>query len=168
MPSVDKARLPRMADAAAFAVACETGMRETPRFLDALRENQSDSLELALADSIIVPGLLSLVAGAGSWKGTATALFAAIKPAGDRLPHGWPRKPSALSGAINRIVPALAKVHGIEVIHERDADIKRSRIIRLERRNAENLREVPSGPSTASECSPASEPVPDGSGRPGR
>lgn len=89
LPAVDKARLPRMADAAAFAVACEMGVGEKPLFVDAFRDNQSESQSLALDDSPIAGLVRDLVSrSGGSWEGTASALFDALRPNGDRLPPG--------------------------------------------------------------------------------
>src|SRR5262249_5426230 len=48
LPGVKLDRLPRMADFALFAVACETGAGEKPMFLDAYAANQSGAHEQAL------------------------------------------------------------------------------------------------------------------------
>jgi hypothetical protein len=131
-PTVDTRAMPRMADACAFAIASEKGMGEPARFLEAYRQNQSESHELVLADSVIVEPLRTLLADrGGEWTGTPTELFKAIKPAGEKLPDGWPKKPSTLSGALRRISPALAKVHGIIVTNDRLPGGRRTRIIRI-------------------------------------
>jgi hypothetical protein len=148
LPTVDSRNLPRMADACAFALACEKGMGEPARFLESYRQNQSESHELALADSVIVEPLRThLAAWGGTWTDTATALYNAIKPPGEKLPPGWPKSPSTLSGALRRIAPALAKVHGISVTNERQPGGGRTRIIRISQ--DEKSREVPSRPSPA-------------------
>jgi hypothetical protein len=132
LPDVDTSRMPRMADAVAFAVACENGMHETVRFLEAFRQNQAESLEMQLEDSPIVEPVRKLVSDAGgTWVGTASELLAATKPADNKPSPRWPKKPSGLSGMLRRLAPALAKCLGLTVSHERTTDTKRTRIIRL-------------------------------------
>lgn len=132
LPNVDTSRMPRMADAAAFAVACETGMKEQARFLEAFRQNQADSHELTLADSPIAEPIRKFVVDkGGTWTGSATDLYAATKPPGEKLPHGWPKQPSGLTGMLRRLAPALAKCYGLTVNSERESNAKRSRVIQL-------------------------------------
>jgi hypothetical protein len=150
LPDVDKANMPRMADAAAFAIACERGMGEPARFLDAYRRNQSESYELTIADSAIAEPVRFLVTNAGgSWSGTPSELYAATKPAGDKLPHGWPKRPSDFSGKLRRISPALAKCYGLTVTSDRATTSDRTRIIRLDL-PPENSRNPPSAASGSS------------------
>jgi hypothetical protein len=157
-PTVDTRAMPRMADACAFAVACEAGMREQPRFLEAFRQNQHDSHELTLADSPIVEPVLNLVkCRGGQWTGTASELYAAIKPAGEKLPDRWPKKPSGLSGKLKLLGPSLVKCRGLVVSHERLSDTNRTRVIKLTH-GGEKVPDGPSGPSRSSEDTP---PAPD-------
>src|SRR5262249_1137398 len=54
-------RLPRMADFALFAVACEKGIGEKPLFLDAYSSNQSAAHEQALDASPVPAALVAMM-----------------------------------------------------------------------------------------------------------
>lgn len=132
LPNVDTSSLPRMADAVAFAIACEKGMNEKELFLEAFRQNQSESHYLMISDSPVVEPIKDLIfKSGGSWEGTATQLYTAIKPSGEKLPSSWPKKPSGLSGTLNRLAPALAECFGLSITNDRLNNLDRTRIIRM-------------------------------------
>lgn len=133
LPNVDRTNLPRMADAAAFAVACETGMGEPARYLDSYRNNQRESHQLALEGSVVAQAVIELMETRATWRGTPTEFFQAVTPAGNKPPLGWPRSASAFTGAIRRLAPALQKVYGITLSRNRDSGGNRNRSILIQR-----------------------------------
>lgn len=152
LPGVDKTNLPRMADAAAFAVACEAGAGEPPRFLAAYRANQRDAYDLALADSPVVGPLLAVMADRNEWQGTPTELFhAAAAHVPEPRPKDWPKRPNGFTGHVRRAAPSLRRVHGLDVDTDgKGADRNRTRAVRITRLPAKG-RETPSAPSAPSE-----------------
>jgi hypothetical protein len=149
LPSVKIDNLPRMADAARFAIACERGMNEPSRFEEAYRSNQVEGMESTLLDSPIVEPLMMLIDRSdGIWEGSPAVLFETLTPSpSNRTPTRWPRSASRLSGSLRRLAPALAKCLGVTVSDYRTSDRKRTRIIRIER---EKFCEVPSESSDTS------------------
>lgn len=71
-------RLPRMADFALFAAACEDGMGEEPRFLAAYYGNQAGACEQALNASPLPAALVKLMEGRDRWAGTPAELLDAL------------------------------------------------------------------------------------------
>lgn len=146
IPNIDKRNLPRMADACAFAIACEKGMGEETRFLKAFRNNQADSHVSALMDSYVGTLLLTFLdTRGGNWSGQPSELYEALKPMGEKPPKEWPSRTSTLIGKIKRIEPSLLKVHHILVEHERTG--KARKIIFMK---GENSTETVSSASSAS------------------
>lgn len=67
-------KLPRMADFALFAVACERGSGEEPRFLTAYGDNQAGAHEQALDASPLPAAVLALMEDRERWEGTPAEL----------------------------------------------------------------------------------------------
>jgi hypothetical protein len=115
LPNVKLDRLPRMADFAMWATACEPALGwEQGSFLRAYRNNVRDANELALGESIIVAPLRKFLEGqlGEKWQGTATELLDALKGVVDdktRENREWPRHPNALAGRLRRLAPNLRR-----------------------------------------------------------
>lgn len=148
LPTV-RTNFPRMADAVRFAIACERGMNEPPRFEVAFQRNQADALESALLDSpIFEPLMRMLERNNGRWEGTPTALFQTLSSANpDRGSFRWPKSAARLSGILQRIAPALEKCRGVTVTDFRQSNRDRTRVIRIK---GEKFRDVPSDASNVS------------------
>ncbi len=115
--------LPRMADFARWAVACEPdlGLPEGA-FMRAYHTNRQESIELSLTDSPVAQGVLRLLARhRGEWEGTASELLARltnsdlldsrpIVPVSDQNGGEWPRDARGLSGKLSRLAPALRRL----------------------------------------------------------
>ena len=110
LPGVALAEPPRMADFAAWAVACEPAFPVDPEtFLEAYAESRADAHEVALEGEALTAPVRKL-ASRGPWEGTATELLAQIKKlaAGDvTRGRDWPSKPHVMSGRLRRIAPDL-------------------------------------------------------------
>lgn len=116
LPGLRLPRLPRMADFAAFAVACERGAGERGTFLAAYSENQSGAHEQALDSSPLPAALVAFMEGKESWLGTASELLAALeRHASIPLPREWPKRPNTLTSRLRRLAPNLRRVHSLDV-----------------------------------------------------
>ena len=130
LPDIKLAKLPRMADFALWATACEPAYAVEGTFARAYDANLSGAIELMLETNPIAAAVRTF-AVQKVWEGTATELLPALTTCAGS--HGqtrtWPKIPSILSGRLRRIAPALRTV-GIHVTFGRDAE---SRGIRIER-----------------------------------
>jgi hypothetical protein len=123
LPGVKLSRMPRMADFAVWATACEQALRwPAGSFLLAYDKNRADANAISLDCSPLFLPLQQLLSDTPEWSGTAAELLdklAAI--AGEQVTRGreWPRRANALSGKLKRLVPNLAAV-GIVVVFHRD------------------------------------------------
>ncbi len=135
LDTTDLAALPRMADFARFAVACESA-GESGQFLRAFGENENAANEQAIENSSLAIAIVELLATRDSWEGTPTDLLAVLAER-SRLAataRDWPKTASVLSGKLTRLAPSLRKSRQIEIAkgHCGTGD-KRSRTVRLSR-----------------------------------
>jgi hypothetical protein len=112
--SVKLSALPRMADFAVWATACEPALGlQSGSFMDAYRENITAANEVVLEASPVVAPLWDI----GPFEGTAQELLEKLRQAvGDsttRL-HIWPKTPRGLSGLLRRLAPNLRRA-GVSV-----------------------------------------------------
>jgi hypothetical protein len=117
LPQVTLATLPRMADFARWAVACEPEA-EGSNFLAAYDRNRTDANELAL-DASPLPALLRMLLAkhGGEWAGTPSSLLDELTTlVSDQTARSkdWPKRPNTLSGRLRRLAPNLRNV-GVEV-----------------------------------------------------
>lgn len=152
LPRVRPDRLPRMADFALYAVACERGAGEEPRFLAAYAENQAGAHEQALDASPLPGPLVQFMAGRGGWRGTPRELLDALGGiAPSPVPRDWPKKPNVLTNRLRRLAPDLRRVHRLDVDCDgRSPDRSRTREITITR-VPDSGRDASSAPSTSSE-----------------
>jgi hypothetical protein len=144
--------LPRMADFAEWATAAESALGWPPgAFVAAYTANRDSANDLALDADVIVGPLRQLIDRKGEWKGTASELLAELNGLAEeatRKAREWPGKPNVLSGRLKRLAPNLREA-GYGVLIDREPGAKRSRFIRLERRQ-DGGREASSRPSSPS------------------
>jgi hypothetical protein len=144
-------QLPRMADFAIWASACESALGlEKGEALEAYRANCAESRNLALEESPIYEPLRE-VARAG-FSGTSSELLSLLcKVANDatRRSRRWPKAPNALSNALRRITGNL-RSSGIEIYFNR-ADHQGTRVISV--KLASLAPERSSASSATAECS---------------
>jgi hypothetical protein len=116
MPSTRLARLPRMADFALWATACEAS---SGAFMRAYENNRASAVEVVLEADLVATAVRTLMRtrdGEG-WAGTSTSLLKALNEVVDenqRRGRDWPGSPRALSGRLRRAATNLRKI-GIEV-----------------------------------------------------
>ena len=113
--------LPRLADFALWATACEAALGwERGAFMAAYRDARDDLIKDALETEPVAAPLLSLLTlqNLQEWTGTASELLAALNEqkgyTDKRPPKGWPGAPHVLSGVLKRLAPALL-AQGLEV-----------------------------------------------------
>jgi hypothetical protein len=132
LPTTQLKTLPRMADFALWATACETAFWPSGTFWAAYCGNLDTAIENVLEADLVATAVRSFMKErAKQWKGTSTALLDALNQCAaeaTRKANEWPKAAHVLSGKLRRAAPGLRKV-GIQVdIGDRD---RRSRSITL-------------------------------------
>jgi hypothetical protein len=134
LPLTKLNKLPRMADFALFATACETAIWPAGTFMAAYCSNRDAMVEDVIDADPIGAAVRSLMAGTvrTEWTGTASELLVALaKVVDERVSKSknWPGSPQALSGRLRRAATFLRKI-GIEVSHSRQGR-GRNRLIHI-------------------------------------
>jgi hypothetical protein len=153
MGDVRLSTLPRMADFAHWAVACEGAVWEAGTFMRAYGAERAASVDSVIDSDPVACAVRDFMREQETWTGTATALLAALNAqvgeAVQRLP-AWPKATNALSGRLARAATFLRKA-GVEVATgARDPGRGRARLITLTH-TPDSARIAPSAPSEASE-----------------
>jgi hypothetical protein len=154
LPGTTLETLPRLADFALWATACEDALGwQRGAFMAAYQDAQDDLIKDALEAEPVAVAMLKLPAhGDGltsEWTLTASELLDLLNEVeghkDKRPPKGWPGAAHILSGTLKRIAPALSE-QGLEVTQVRESDAKRSKkwLVRI---NRENKRPKRPGPS---------------------
>ncbi len=113
LASVKLGRLPRMADFAQWATACEPGLGFEPgAFMAAYTANQADTSETTFEADPVAVAIRDLIRGdyPTGWHGSATELLAALNtrtPDHIRRMRFWPQTASSLGNRIDRVAPVL-------------------------------------------------------------
>jgi energy-coupling factor transporter ATP-binding protein EcfA2 len=121
LPTTNMNRLPRMADFALWARACEGAIWETACFTAAYDANRADATDTVLDSDEVATALRRYLLPGRSFVGTATALLEALNEmvAGSTCRSKfWPQTPKGLSGKLTRLAPALRN-SGIAIDHYR-------------------------------------------------
>ena len=145
LPDVRLDRLPRMADFATWAVACESAIFEEGAFMQAYTGNRADAVESVIDADPVASAIRELMRDRESWEDTATELLNALaRIAGESVTEGkgWPANGQVLSRERNRLSSALRPA-GIEITR---GEGRNRRIITISRQ-PENRRNFPSHPS---------------------
>jgi hypothetical protein len=121
MGSVQLARLPRMADFALWATACETGLRSAGTFTRAYAANRKAAIEGMIDTDPIAACVRELMSEHNAWTGSAADLLRIsverTRQTGDNT--GWPKNPRALAGHLRR-AQAFLRAVGIEIMFSRE------------------------------------------------
>lgn len=132
LPQTRLDRLPRMADFALWAAACETALWPAGTFWSAYCGNRDEAVEGVIDADPIAAAVRALMAMRTEWTGTASELLGALaEMAGERMAKSktWPDSPRALAGRLRRAATFLRKI-GIEIGFGREGRA-RTRIIRI-------------------------------------
>jgi hypothetical protein len=161
LPDTKLPKLPRMADFALWASACETALWPTGTFWSAYCGNRDEAVEGVIDADPVAAAVRAVMLERTEWTGTASDLLGALaEAAGERIAKSktWPDSPRALSERLRRAATFLRKV-GIELSFEREGRA-RTRIIRITstathtNQNDAGTRPSATSPSSASEHKP--------------
>jgi hypothetical protein len=115
--------LPRMADFALWATACETALWPAGTFARAYDANRKAAVEGIIEVDPLAVCVRKLMAERSSWAGTASDLLrAATNLADDNISKrgaDWPKNPAALAGRLRRAQTFL-RMLGIEIAFSRE------------------------------------------------
>jgi len=133
LPHVRLDRLPRMADFAVWATACETALWHKGAFAWAYDANREGGVEGIIDADPVAAWVREIMAERSSWTGCAADLLR-MRTEADicshaKGSHGWPENPRALAGRLRRAQTALRSL-GIEITFGREGRAG-SRFIRM-------------------------------------
>jgi len=160
LPDTHLETLPRMADFAVWATACETALWEPGTFWAAYSSNRDEAVENVISADPVAVAVRGLMEGNMEWKGTATTLLNRLAElAGDRTVRSkaWPG-PQQLSNRLRRAATFLRSV-GIEISNSREGH-EGARIIRITKAARPPTPEYRGQQPSASSASSASMPKP--------
>ena len=132
LPRTKLDKLPRMADFALWATACETALWPAGTFWSAYCGNRDEAVDGVIDADPIAAAVRAVMATRTEWTGTASELLGALaEMAGERVAKAktWPDSPRALAGRLRRAATFLRKI-GIDIGFEREGRA-RTRIIRI-------------------------------------
>lgn len=132
MPTTILKKLPRMADFAKWAQACETAYWPEGTFWQVYNSNLSKAVEDVIEANPVSFAIQKLMSWRTTWTGNATSLLDDLETInGDRAQKikEWPKNSSALSNQLRRQATFLRKI-GIEILFSREGK-DRERIITI-------------------------------------
>jgi hypothetical protein len=150
LPQTRLDKLPRMADFALWATACETAFWPAGTFWTAFCVNRDEAIEGVIEADPIATAVRAIMAARTQWTGTASDLLGVLgEAAGEahRKARTWPDSPRALAGRLRRAAAFLRRI-GIEIGFRREGRT-RTRTIRISV-VPENVGERPSASSVSS------------------
>jgi hypothetical protein len=163
LPYTHLDKLPRMADFALWATACETAFWPAGTVSAAYCDNRDEAVEGVIDADPIAAAVRTLMATRTDWTGKASDLLGALGDmVGERSAKAktWPDSPRALSGRLRRAATFLRKV-GIEISFGREGR-GRTRTISITTRSAPESAGM--RPSTSSVSSAPAQTASTGNG----
>jgi hypothetical protein len=165
LPDVRLKRLPRMADFALWATACETALWPAGTFLRAYDENRKAATEDVIEADPVAAHIREMMIKHTTWTGSASDLLRVSSEfSADRSTKnaGWPKSPRAMAGRLRRAQTSL-RVLGIDIAFTREGRAG-TRIIRMNASYNNPTRETVSAVSV-NRRSQSANPLP-GAGKP--
>jgi hypothetical protein len=133
LPEVRLEQLPRMADFALWATACEPAFCPAGHFLHAYKANRRSAIEEVVEADPVAARIRDIMAARVMWSGNATDLLRVTAPnprdEASWTGVGWPKSPRALAGRLRRAQTPLRAL-GIEITFGREGRAG-TRIIRM-------------------------------------
>ena len=125
-------KLPRLADFALWATACETALWPAGAFWSAYCGNLDEAVEGVIDADPVATAVCAFMAGRAVWTGTASDLLGSLSAADERIAKAktWPENARALSGRLRRPATSLRKI-GIEIDFGKRHGRARARIIQM-------------------------------------
>ena len=124
-------RLPRMADFAVWATACETAMWPTGTFTRAYAANREAAIESIIDADPIAAFVRELMSRRSLWTGSAADLLRVSLEQTGQISNGapWLKNPRVLAGHLRRAQTSL-RARGIDIVFNREGRAG-NRIIRI-------------------------------------
>jgi hypothetical protein len=132
MDGVQLDQLPRVADFALWATACETALWPAGTFARAYAANRRAAIESIMEADPIATCVRSIMADRTTWTGSASDLLRLCAESARESPPGgvaWAKNPRALAGRLRRAQTFL-RTFGIEITFSREGRTG-TRIIRV-------------------------------------
>jgi hypothetical protein len=132
LPETRLPKLPRMADFALWATACEGALWPAGTFWSAYCGNRDEAVEGVIEADPIAAAVCAVMAKQTEWTGTASKLLGALAGVVDeRVANSktWPDTPRGLAGRLRRAATFLRKI-GIEISFTKEGRA-RTRIIHI-------------------------------------
>jgi hypothetical protein len=142
--------LPRMADFALWATACESAFRPAGTLETAYSNNQRDAIENIVDADPVAARVREIMADSAQWTGSASDL---LQVGTNR--SGWPKSPRALAGRLRRAQTFLRTL-GIEIAFGREGQLG-TRTIRITAIDENPSRSIVSTVSCVSDNGPGLE-----------
>jgi hypothetical protein len=114
LPHVGFKRLPRMADFALWATACESAFRPTGTLEAAYSSNRRAAIENIVDADPVAALVREIMADKAPWSGSASDF---LQIGANR--SGWPKNPRALAGRLRR-AQSFLRTLGIEIVFGRE------------------------------------------------
>ncbi len=131
LPSIRLATLPRMADFALWATACEPALWPPGTFERAYSGNRAGTVESTLDGDPVAAGVRKLAQQPGGWEGTATELLATLAATfPDPRAANLPKSPRGLADKLRRLAPFL-RAAGVGVETGLRVGAARTRMVRI-------------------------------------
>ncbi|HZZ23035.1 MAG TPA: hypothetical protein VFE60_10880 [Roseiarcus sp.] len=118
LPTTQLPELPRMADFAVWATACEQAFWKEGTFMNAYDENLIEVVDTVIEADLVGSAVRQM---AMPWAGTASRLLSLLREnaeEGETRSRDWPNSPEALSNRLRRAATFLRKA-GVEVTFDR-------------------------------------------------
>jgi hypothetical protein len=108
-PHVRLGRMPRMADFAKWATACETAIWPAGTFIAAYDSNRNEAVAAVIEADVLATAVREFMATQREWEGTSSSLLDALGSlVGEkRDSKHWPNEARALRGRLKRAAPFL-------------------------------------------------------------
>jgi hypothetical protein len=153
LPNIRLTSLPRMADFALWATACEPALWPAGTFARGYDANRRAAVERIIEADPVAVCVRALMAERDSWAGTASDLLRAASGLAGHKVSNWPQNSGALAGRLRRAQTFL-RMLGIEISFTREGRAG-TRTIRISA-GVENRTNIVSAVSTVSTVSPVS------------
>ena len=151
--------LPRMADFAIWATACEGALWPEGSFWSAYTGNRDEAVDSVIEADPTASAVRSLMATRTAWTGTASQLLATLsEEVGEKVTRAktWPATPRALSGRLRRAATFLRK-SGIDVSFQREGRSRTRTIYIFNEPDAQGIGPSAQSASSANERQTATE-----------
>jgi hypothetical protein len=144
LDTVRPRELPRMADFALWATACETALWPAGTLSCAYKANRKAAFEAIMDADPIATCVRQLMSERSSWVGTAADLLQVSLERTRRISDGagWPKNPRALAGHLRR-AQTILRTLGIEITFSREGR-EGNRVIRIRTSRENTVRTVSS------------------------